>query len=792
MLFDQNKWIWITLLGVAPLAYFAGLKIQTAAIPSGPPMLTVDRVGAIAAAREYVLARGFSTEGWRELVTLETDRDAYRYLASHPGPARNALEALTSPATVLVTFLGTQSGNSIKVWLDTHGKGYGFQTTVADNAIDPRTQSDSEQARRIADTAFDLRFPDKELFIADSPKIDVIDRKGKKVKLYRYSWKLRATALAQLDLRYGVEVLGGRIFRDSIAVGASDELKGQFERGFFFNIFLWAFRLQSCFMIVFVLLRYFKRSEQKEVSRGRALSAALIATTFLGIIIFSIDLMAVELSGGSGEIPAIFLYVIFPIMVMVFGALAGAAYAATEGDLRELYPNKLTSIDALLMGNVFSRIVARPVVTGGAAGGILFGLHSLVLYYGGGPTLPLEMLTNVFDSALSRWPAPLFIADPAFGASLVSLIAFIVPLAAFHRLVRRPRIRLACLVPSLLAGFLVVQNIWLPTSSAFVAAFLRLGTLLAAFWFADFLSCIVAITAFNFALMVVGILQTTGHSSDSLTAVIVGVLGLFAVELWFAWRGIPVSDSDVRPKYARDIDERISLQSELSAAREAQVRLLPVAPPVIPGLSISALCHAAETVQGDFYDFFQLSPTRLGILITDGGGQGLTSALFIAFAKGFLMNQSHVSHHAGETLRSLGDAMSELLAGGSLNSGICYAVIDSADQTLHYARTGDTPRLILDGEGSRQVPERTSSVFPCNGQPLWEGSIQIQEGLRILLHTDGLTKHRRPDFQSAEDWLKQPRRKRWFQFRKKKLVDDITVVTIRVVTSQSIATERAA
>ena len=210
MLFDQNKWIWIALLGVAPFAYYAGWKIQSYAIPPGPPMLTVDRVAAIAAAREYVLARGFSTEGWRELVTLETDRDAYRYLASHPGPARNALEALTSPVTVLVTFPGIESGNSIKVWLDTHGKAYGFQTTVADQTIDLAIQSDSEQARRIADAAFKVRFPDEEHFSADAPKIDVINRKGKKVKLYRYSWKLRATALAQLDQMGDIQPVGER------------------------------------------------------------------------------------------------------------------------------------------------------------------------------------------------------------------------------------------------------------------------------------------------------------------------------------------------------------------------------------------------------------------------------------------------------------------------------------------------------------------------------------------------------------------------------------------------------
>jgi len=60
----------------------------------------------------------------------------------------------------------------------------------------------------------------------------------------------------------------------------------------------------------------------------------------------------------------------------------------------------------------------------------------------------------------------------------------------------------------------------------------------------------------------------------------------------------------------------------VSAAREAQLRLLPIAPPNLAGLSIAASCQAADIVRGDFYDFFVLGPTRLGILITDGGAKG--------------------------------------------------------------------------------------------------------------------------------------------------------------------------
>ena len=42
-----------------------------------------------------------------------------------------------------------------------------------------------------------------------------------------------------------------------------------------------------------------------------------------------------------------------------------------------------------------------------------------------------------------------------------------------------------------------------------------------------------------------------------------------------AWKGRRYEDDEVRPTHARNIIQRLSLQAEVSAARQAQLRLLP-------------------------------------------------------------------------------------------------------------------------------------------------------------------------------------------------------------------------
>ena len=87
--------------------------------------------------------------------------------------------------------------------------------------------------------------------------------------------------------------------------------------------------------------------------------------------------------------------------------------------------------------------------------------------------------------------------------------------------------------------------------------------------------------------------------------------------------------------------EKQRLDDELRIAREIQKSLLPVQPPRLAGLDIADLCEPAREVGGDYYDFFELGPRRLGVLIADVSGKGTSAALYMAELKGLMLALSH-------------------------------------------------------------------------------------------------------------------------------------------------------
>src|SRR6202000_2274002 len=85
--------------------------------------------------------------------------------------------------------------------------------------------------------------------------------------------------------------------------------------------------------------------------------------------------------------------------------------------------------------------------------------------------------------------------------------------------------------------------------------------------------------------------------------------------------------------------KRQRLENEISIAREVQSQLFPHAMPKVPGVDIQAICKAARSVSGDYYDFIQLSPTHIAIALADISGKGISAALLMASLQAALRSQ---------------------------------------------------------------------------------------------------------------------------------------------------------
>jgi serine phosphatase RsbU (regulator of sigma subunit) len=61
-----------------------------------------------------------------------------------------------------------------------------------------------------------------------------------------------------------------------------------------------------------------------------------------------------------------------------------------------------------------------------------------------------------------------------------------------------------------------------------------------------------------------------------------------------------------------------------------QNRLLPQDKPFLRTLDYAAKCIQARGIGGDYYDFFDLGPKRVGFVLADISGKGVAAALLMA------------------------------------------------------------------------------------------------------------------------------------------------------------------
>jgi len=80
--------------------------------------------------------------------------------------------------------------------------------------------------------------------------------------------------------------------------------------------------------------------------------------------------------------------------------------------------------------------------------------------------------------------------------------------------------------------------------------------------------------------------QLVAQPSPSMASAGLGVIGtllsVVSIGLILVLRGRTVTDEEVRPVYAKNIIERLTLRAELSMGREARQRMLPTTAPTIP------------------------------------------------------------------------------------------------------------------------------------------------------------------------------------------------------------------
>jgi phosphoserine phosphatase RsbU/P len=187
--------------------------------------------------------------------------------------------------------------------------------------------------------------------------------------------------------------------------------------------------------------------------------------------------------------------------------------------------------------------------------------------------------------------------------------------------------------------------------------------------------------------------------------------------------------------------KRQRLENELSIASEVQNQLFPQKMPSVGGVELEAICKAARTVSGDYYDFIQLSPTHLAIALADISGKGISAALLMASLQAALRSQLLA---AGSEKMSTAELVARLNMHMVRNTAddrfatFFIAVYDSATRTLRYTNAGHLPGFLISNGTAKHLDKGGMVLGVVEDYVYEEGSVKVPPNALLVQYSDGL------------------------------------------------------
>jgi serine phosphatase RsbU (regulator of sigma subunit) len=184
--------------------------------------------------------------------------------------------------------------------------------------------------------------------------------------------------------------------------------------------------------------------------------------------------------------------------------------------------------------------------------------------------------------------------------------------------------------------------------------------------------------------------------------------------------------------------------------REDLEKLKAGEPPALPGFDLAAQNQQAGEVGGDFYDFAPRSGLRVGVLIADVCGKGVSAAEIATHCRPILREELAAEQTPAVVLKHSLDRVVVGLPPDTFVTTLCL-VLDSVARSFRMARAGHDPLLWFHAEtGKTELLSPKGMALGIERTGLEEATFVEKEyslarGDVLLLHTDGITETLAPD-----------------------------------------------
>jgi len=204
--------------------------------------------------------------------------------------------------------------------------------------------------------------------------------------------------------------------------------------------------------------------------------------------------------------------------------------------------------------------------------------------------------------------------------------------------------------------------------------------------------------------------------------------------------GIAMRSITLAEKMAERMEAERRAEQEMQIARQVQTRLLPQQSPSLKTLECAGKCIQTRLVGGDYYDFLDLGSGRLGLVLADIAGKGISAALLMANLQANLRGQYAL---ALEDIPNLLRSVNRLFyknTEASHYATMFFAVYDDETRKLRYVNCGHNPPMLLRATGDIERLNATATVLGLFEE--WDCDVlqcRFAPGDVLVIYTDGVS-----------------------------------------------------
>lgn len=194
-------------------------------------------------------------------------------------------------------------------------------------------------------------------------------------------------------------------------------------------------------------------------------------------------------------------------------------------------------------------------------------------------------------------------------------------------------------------------------------------------------------------------------------------------------------------RWLTEHDQLVSIQHDLNISRDIQQAILPKEFPPFPeepNFDIYASMVAANEVGGDFYDFFLIDKDRLGFVIGDVSGKGISAAIFMAVSRTLVRATGLKGDSVSDCMRYVNNLLC-IESVSSMFVTVFYGILNTQTGEVDYVNAGHNPPYLLSAEGISKVDMTNGLALGVMDDFNFESKkLHLKKGDQLLLYTDGV------------------------------------------------------